>query len=127
MPRSDDAPNPARIAVNGRYLDEVKTPIECAWNAGSVGYVSLPPSHHEAIIDGDTVTLRLPPLTAIQLYFDGTLPVDRSIPVSLEIDRLALGEFVVEWLRCAERHYAGEPMFLRLRAATPRSTRAPDR
>lgn len=67
-----------------------------------------------------------PPLTVIQLYFDGTLPVDRTIPVSLEIGGLALGGFVVDWLRCAERHYAGEPMFLRLRAATPRSTSAPD-
>lgn len=27
------------------------------------------------------------------------------------------GRVLVEWLRCADRHYAGEPMYLRLRAA----------
>ncbi len=121
------APAPPRIAVGGRYLDEIQARIEYAWHTGSVGYARRPAQHHGAVIDGDAVTLRLPPLTVIQLYFDGTVPVDRSIPVSLEVDGLALGEFVVEWLRCTERHYTGEPMFLRLRAVTPGSTRAPDR
>jgi len=67
----------------------------------------------------------LPTLTALQLYVDGTLPVDRSAPVSLEVGGRALGEFFVEWLRCADRHYAGEPMYLRLRAAGDLKTGLP--
>ena len=120
------APAPPRIAVNGRYLDEIQTRIEDAWGTGSVGYARLPAQHHGAVIDGEVVTLRVPALTVLQLYFDGILPVDRSIPVTLEVDGQSLGEVIVESLRCAERHYAGEAMFPRLRLATPRSHRQPD-
>ena len=109
-------PDAPRIAINGRYLDEVRTPIEYGHERWA-GYARLPAEHHRAIIADDTVTLRIPPLTALQLYVDGTLPIDRSVPVSLEVGGQALGEFLVEWLRCADRHYAGEPMFLRLRAS----------
>jgi hypothetical protein len=105
-----------RIAINARYLDEVETRIEFE-HGRFTAYARKPPEHHRAIITDDSVTLRIPPLTALQLYMDGTLPIDRSVPVLIEIDGQRLGAFFIEWVRCAERHYAGEPMFIRLRAS----------
>jgi len=55
--------------------------------------------------------------TAADFHYDGTLPIDRSDPVSLEVGGRSLGEFFVESLRCAERQYADDPMYLTLRAS----------
>mgnify|MGYP001569797144 CR=1 FL=1 len=53
--------------------------------------------------------------------------VNRSLPVSLDVDGTTPGEFVVEMNLVAERDDAGEAMFLRLSVALPLSTRGPDR
>lgn len=108
--------DPPRIAINGRFLDEVQTRIENGRERWA-GFARLPAEHHRAIITDDAVVLRIPALTALQLYFDGTLPTDRSIPLSIEVGGHTLGEFFVEWLRCSDRHYAGEQIFIRLRAS----------
>ena len=117
--------DPPRIAINGRYLDEVQTRVEYGRDVRWAGFARAPTENHRAIVTDEAITLRLPMLTALQLYVDGTLPVDRRVPVSLEVGGHSLGEFFVEWLRCADRHYAGEPMYLRLRAAGDLKTGLP--
>ncbi|MBI5548140.1 MAG: hypothetical protein HY901_30030 [Deltaproteobacteria bacterium] len=109
-------PGAPRIAINGRYLDTVQTRMEPGVEPGSVSLLSLPDEHHTATVDGGgVVTLRLLALTALQLYFDGTLPADRGTAVSLEVGGQLLGDHHVEWLRCEGTGLHTEHVFLRLR------------
>jgi hypothetical protein len=87
-----------RIAINGRFLDEVQTRLEDDRN-GSVSHTSHPAEQHHAIEDEDGVTLRTPAMTALQLYHDGILPANREQSVELTVANRRLGAFFVQWLR----------------------------
>lgn len=77
-------------------------------------------------VGGNTVTIRMPALTALQLYFDGTLPGDRSRSVSIEVEGRNLGTFLVEWLRIAGEDLNSGPVLLRFRAVGASSTGTSD-
>lgn len=104
-----------RIAINGRFLDEVGTRLEYGYKTQSVAIMRLPEKHHHLIADGDGVTLRVPAITALQLYYDGVLPADRDEPVELSVAGESLGRFAIEWLRRVDGHEFGEPILLRFR------------
>ena len=102
----------ARIAVNGRYLDEVRTQLHAPTEHGSVSYLCLPEEHHCAIPDGEGFILRIPVITALQLYHDGLLSAGQALPVELVVDDRPCGTYVVEWLRRELEHYGGTEMVL---------------
>lgn len=106
-----------RIAINGRFLDEVGTRLEYGYKTQSIAIRRLPEKHHHLIADGDGVTLRCPAITALQLYFDGVLPADRDEPVELSVAGKSLGSFAIEWLRRVDGDEFGEPILLRFRRA----------
>ena len=102
-----------RIAINGCFLDDVKTRLEYGYATGSTSLKSFPTKHHRAVLDEDAVTLRLPALTALQLYHDGVLPVHNKHPIELTIGDANIGWFIVEWLRCVPEHEFGDPVLIR--------------
>lgn len=110
-------PERPRIEINGRFLDKIKTRIEYDWERPGVSYLQMPAEHHLAKVQADAVLLRMPMITAMQLYHEGILPSDRSVPITLSIGGEALGEFQVEWLRCSDRLDAIPIVWIRLVAA----------
>jgi hypothetical protein len=60
-------PGVRRIAINGRFLDEVQTRLDDG-RSDSVSYKLLPAEHHDVLEDQDGVTLRIPAMTALQLF-----------------------------------------------------------
>lgn len=104
-----------RIAINGHFLDEVRTRLQSYLDRSDFSYLLLPEEHHHATIDDDAVVLRLPALTALQLYYDGILPVNREQPVDVSVGGKALGSFRVAWLRRpAESYEHHDSVLLRL-------------
>jgi hypothetical protein len=102
-----------RIAINGRFLDEVQTRLEDD-RSGSVSHTSYPAEQHHAIEDEDGVTLQTPAMTALQLYHDGILPASREQSVEITVADRRLGAFFVQWLRGLSGRGFGDPMLLRL-------------
>src|ERR1700730_8472986 len=102
-------PGVRRIAIDGRFLDEIQTRLEDD-GSGSVIHTSYPAEQHHAIEDGDGVTLQMAALTALQLYHDGTLPVNREQPVELTVADRRLGAFYVQWLRGLSGRGFGDPV-----------------
>lgn len=85
----------ARIALNGRYLDEVRVRLD----SSRTSFLTLPEGQHRAIADGDAFVLRLPALTALQLYHEGVLSAADARPVELRVGDEPRGTFTIEWLR----------------------------
>ena len=109
-----------RIAINGRFLDEVQTRQEDD-RSGSVSHTSYPAEQHYAIEDEDGVTLQMPAVTALQLYHDGILPANREQSVELTVADRRLGAFFVQWLRGLSGRGFGDPMLFTVSAqAVPR-------
>lgn len=106
-------PGVRRIALNGRFLDEVPTRLDDG-RSDSVSHMLLPAEHHHALEDEDGVTLRIPAMTALQLYHDGTLPANRDLSVELTIADRNLGAFFVQWLRGLSDGGFGNGVLLRL-------------
>jgi hypothetical protein len=113
LPPRDNAP---RIAISGRYLDEVQTRVAYDPPQRVTALLSRPAKTFRAIAQGKTVILNMPELTALQLYFDGILPVDRSVPVTLEVEGKALGSFVVTSLRTPDHQRWDHHILLELQA-----------
>jgi hypothetical protein len=59
------------------------------------------------------VTLKLPVLTALQLYHDGVLSADQGKPVELTIAARKRGGFYLQWLRGLSDEEFGNPVLLR--------------
>jgi hypothetical protein len=88
-------PNEKRIAIGGKYLDEVQ--IAQRRNA----YVSFPVERHRGVIGDDgavTVYAMMP--AALQLFADGCLPRVGGVPVEVVVGGRKLGPMVLSELRC---------------------------
>jgi len=116
-PRACEAPAPIRIAINGRFLDEVHIALPKYKN--TVPLLSFPAPRHWARLDGDAdrLVLGIQPPTLTQLYFDGVIPVDRAIPVTVQVGDAVPRRFVVERLEASDRYAVDDVMVLYLRPA----------
>jgi hypothetical protein len=98
-----------RIAINGRFLDEVITLRENDCGADREedddAYMSFGMEHFRAGFDGDAAMLYLPIVTAVQLYHDGVLPSDRHRPIQLTLGTRTTRPLYVDWMR----HVAKSP------------------
>jgi tetratricopeptide (TPR) repeat protein len=106
-PTKPKRPSRPRIAVNGHFLDEVRTRLQSdiTPDSISISYLSLPEELHRLVADGDAVVLRIPAITALQLYYDGVLPQDQTRPVTLQAGDQALGTFRLASLRKPAEYY----------------------
>lgn len=57
-----------RIAIDRHFLDEVQTRLHSDPSQPSVTYTAAPVERHQVTENEEGVTLRLPALTALQLY-----------------------------------------------------------
>jgi tetratricopeptide (TPR) repeat protein len=105
--------NIRRIAIDGHFLDEVRTRRHTDASSKSLTYVSAPVEQHQASEDEEGVTLTVPALTALQLYHDGILSVDDQKSVELTIAGRSLGSYHLQWMRELPGHEFGNPVLLR--------------
>src|SRR5271168_4152789 len=102
MPKPKTANNARsirRIAIDGYFLDEIQTRLQTPASSQSLTYMAAPVEGHQAIEDEKGVTLKLPVLTALQLYYNGILSADSQKSVRLTIATRKLGAFYLQWLR----------------------------
>jgi tetratricopeptide (TPR) repeat protein len=117
-PATPTRPSKPRIALNGHFLDEVRTRLVSEFRQDSVSYLSLPEAHHRLVADGGAVVLRIPAITALQLYYDGALPQDRTRPVTLQAGDEVLGTFHLASMgKPAEYYNHDEHVLLRFERA----------
>jgi tetratricopeptide (TPR) repeat protein len=102
-----------RISIGGRFLDEVQTQIESGLRGQFRSYVSAPVERHSLSEDEEGVTVKLPALTALQLYQDGTLSADAHKAVELTAAGRALGAYFLHWMRGVADTEIGSPIVLR--------------
>jgi tetratricopeptide (TPR) repeat protein len=116
MPKGRDAGKPRgvqRVAIDGHFLDEVQTRLETGRTGTSVTYTSAPVERHQAIEDEEGVTLKLPILTALQMYCDGILSADPSKSLTLSIAGRKPATVFLQWLRGLPGDEFGNPVLLR--------------
>jgi hypothetical protein len=76
-----------RIAIGGRYLDEV----QIRQNLPGTSYVSFPAHRHLARVEDDLVTVSTQGATAVKLFADGVLPPVGGGAVTVAIGGRELG------------------------------------
>jgi hypothetical protein len=75
----------SKISINGQLLSEVRTRAIPDYPTRSITFMG----HPDVFVreDGDGLLIELNPMSLAQLYYDGVLPQDRSIPVEVKIGR----------------------------------------
>jgi hypothetical protein len=115
-----------RVAIDGHFLDEAQTRLHSEQDSKSISYVSSPVERHQATEDAEGVTLRLPGLTALQLYYDGVLTADAAKPVKLTVGGRPRGTFYLHWMRTLPGDEFGGPVVLRFGRKPAERERSPE-
>jgi hypothetical protein len=118
--------NVRRIAIDGHFLDEVQTRLHADPSTQSASAISAPVERHQAFEDEQGVTLKLPALTALQLYADGILPAAPRKAVEITIAGRKLGAFYVHSLVLVPGHEFGSPVLLRFERKPAKKARPAD-
>jgi len=87
----------AVLSSTGHFLDEIQTRLQSPGSSKSLTYTAAPVERHQVIEDEEGVTLKLPVLTALQLYHDGILSADAQKSVEITIAVHKLGAFYLRW------------------------------
>jgi hypothetical protein len=117
-----------RIAIDGHFLDEVRTRVHSDASSKSLTLASAPVERHHASEDEEGVTLTLPAVTALQLYHDGVLSAGSRKSVELTIAGRVLGTYFLHWMRQLPGNEFGNPVLLRfgLQRAKKETSNAPN-
>src|SRR5208283_282200 len=110
---TNNARSVRRIAIDGHFLDEIQTRLQTPASSKSLTYTAAPVERHQVIEDEEGVTLKLPVLTALQLYCAGVLSADPQKSVELTIATRKLGALYLQWLRGLPGEEFGNPVLLR--------------
>jgi len=102
-----------RIAIDGHFLDEVQTRLHSDVGSKSLSYLSAPVERHHATEDEDGITLKLPAVTALQLFNDGVLSADGRKSVELTVAGRLLGAYFLHWMHTIPGDEFGGPVLLR--------------
>jgi tetratricopeptide (TPR) repeat protein len=102
-----------RVAIDGHFLDEIQTRLNTDETARSVSFISAPIEQHQVTEDEAGVTLKVPALTALQLYRDRIIPTDPRKSVELTVAGRMLGAFYLQWLRASPGDAFGALVLLR--------------
>lgn len=123
---TNPARNLRRIAINGHFLDEVRTRLNTDEGGKFVSYIAAPVEQHEAREDADGITLTVPALTALQLYHDGVLSTDEKHSVEISIAGRELGPHYLHWMRGLSGNGLGDPVLLRFGPQPVKHERPPE-
>lgn len=118
---SSDGSNEIRIAIGGRYLDEVCIRQTPQFAQRSLSYLCFPASRHWARVDGERVTISAQAATVVQLFADAVLPPVGACTVVLEIGGRSLGPCRLESVESGETSAVDDMIVLRFRR-TPEVT-----
>src|SRR5260370_4617112 len=110
---TNNARSVRRIAIDGHFLDEIRTRLQTPASNKSLTYTSAAVERHQVIADEEGVTLKVPVLTALQLYHDGVLSADPQKSVEFTSAARKLGAFHLHWLRGLPGDEFGNPVLLR--------------
>jgi Tetratricopeptide repeat len=110
---TDNVRGVCRIAIDGYFLDEIRTRLQTPAGSKSMTYTSAPVERYQVIEDEEGVTLKVPVLTALQLYHDGVLSAGSERAVELTIAARKLGGLYLQWLRGLLGDEFGDPVLLR--------------
>ena len=114
MPKAKiSASSVQRIAIDGHFLDDAHTRLHSQVDSTSVSYVCAPAERHRAMVDGEGVTLKLPALTALQLFYDGVVKVEGPAPMELSVASRALGAHYLQWMHALPGEEFGGCVLLR--------------
>jgi hypothetical protein len=102
-----------RVAIDGHFLDDVQSRLHSDAGSTSLSYLSAPVERHHATEDAEGVTLRLPALTALQLYYDGVLTADARKSVEVTIAGRPPGTYYLQWMHTLPGDEFGGPVLLR--------------
>jgi hypothetical protein len=85
-----------RIALGGKYLDEVRIP-QARWDVpGSVSCLSFPAHRHRARIEGYHVVVTTQAAAVVKLFADGVLPPIGVRAVTVTVGSHQLGPCLLE-------------------------------
>jgi hypothetical protein len=111
------APRDVRIAIGGRYLDEVRMRSTKVYQPGHVAFLSFPASRHRAQVGKDGITISAQAVTVVQLYAEGVLPKTGGPAVRIEVDGHDLGEWVLAEVASGEQSGVDDIIVLEFRRA----------
>ncbi len=115
-----------RIAIDGHFLDEIQTRLQTPASSKSLTYSAAPVERHQLIEDEEGVTLKLPALTALQLYHYGVLSADAQKSVELTVAGRPLGAYFLHWMRGLPGDEFGNPVLLRFGPQPAKQERVPE-
>lgn len=108
-----------RIAINGQNLDEILTQVESTYAASGMAMMRFPVERHTAVEDEAGITLQLPALVVLQLFYDGILPQDRAQAVTLTIAGKSHKQLYLQGLKVASDPGRHETVLLRFASKPP--------
>jgi hypothetical protein len=85
-----------RIAIGGRYLDEVRTPLARSDVPGCASFLSFPAHRHAARVEAGQVLVSAQAQTVVKLFADGVLPPIGGRAVTLTVGRRQLGPCLLD-------------------------------
>jgi len=90
-----------RVAINGKFLDEVQ--IRLTGTPGTISLLSFPLQYHRgAIGNDDTVTVHTKMPTAVALFAEGLLQPVGGAPVELMVTGRRLSPMVLAQVHCSD-------------------------
>jgi hypothetical protein len=105
-----------RIAIGGRFLDEVLIA------QGGNTYASFPVEQHRGVIGDDgTVTVHAMMPSALQLFAEGRLPRVDGGPVEVVVGGRKLGPMILAEIRCGGENYRHDVAVLVFKQASTRA------
>ena len=106
-----------RIAIGGRFLDEVRIA------RGGNAYASFPVEWHRGVIGGDgAVTVHAMMPSALQLFAEGCLPRVDGNPVEVVVGGRKLGPMILAEIRCGCENYRHDVAVLVFKQASTGAT-----
>jgi hypothetical protein len=107
-----------RIAIDGKYLDEVQIRQAEPYAPHAVCYLSFPAHRHWAQLKGDRVTVSAQAPTVVALFADGVLPAVGGRTVVVEVGGEKIGPCLLEAVESGERNGVDDVIVLRFRRSS---------
>jgi len=102
-----------RIAIDGKYLDEVQIREAEPYAPNAVCYLSFPADRHWAERKGDRVSVSAQAATVVKLFADGVLPEVGGRTVVGEVGGEKIGPCLLEAVESGERNGVDDVIVLR--------------